>query len=366
MVVPSHGRDIRPVGAPVSRRGRDGYRPAMDAIRIGLVADPAAPTEIARGMTDLRPPDGEGSWDVSVVSEPFTTGSEDVDAAVDRLQEHAREQDWDLVIGLTELPLHDDEGRHLLVDTDPQQRTAVLSLPALGGLRMHSRARRAVRSLVSGMVDSATTGERQVVLPRMRGRWRLLFGMVLANRPWLLVPGLKSALVAALATGAVATVNSTVWLLAGSMSWWRLVVATIASIALVVGWLVIDGGLWDRPDDDSPQAKERSRLYNLSTLLTLLVGVLICYAALYVVNLAWALFVLDPRVMGGYLSVPMGHGDLFVLAWFVASAATVGGGLGSGLESDEAIRAAAYSKREQDRRERLDDDERASDRQNND
>jgi hypothetical protein len=57
--------------------------------------------------------------------------------------------------------------------------------------------------------------------------------------------------------------------------------------------------------------------------------------------------------MGSYVDIPIGHGDLFVLAWFVASAATVGGGLGSGLESDEAIRAAAYSKREQDRRERL-------------
>ena len=122
--------------------------------------------------------------------------------------------------------------------------------------------------------------------------------MVLANRPWLLVPGLKSALVAALATGAVATINSTVWLLAGSLSWWRLVVATIASVALVVAWLVIDGELWDRPEDDSPQARERSRLYNASTLVTLMAGVLICYLALYVVNLAWAFFVLDPACDG--------------------------------------------------------------------
>jgi hypothetical protein len=325
----------------------------MEPIRIGLVADPAAPTEIARRMTDLSPLDGGGDWDITVVSEPFTIGSEDVDAAVSRLQDRAREEGWDLVVGLTELPLHDHKGRHLLVETDAEQRTAVLSLPALGGLRMRARARRAVRSLVSRMSDPHPTDEHRVALPHLRGRWRLLLGMVLANRPWLLVPGLKSALVAALATGAVATVNSTVWLLAGSMSWWRLVIATIASVALVVGWLVIDGELWDRPDDDSARARERSRLYNGSTLLTLTAGVLICYAALYVVNLAWAFFVLDPDVMGGYLHDPISHADLFVLAWFVASAATVGGGLGSGLESDEAIRAAAYSKREQDRRDRL-------------
>jgi hypothetical protein len=327
----------------------------MKSIQVGLVADPASPTEIARRISDLEPPGGEDrdAWDIEVVSEPFTTGSEDVDTAMVRLGDHARQHEWDLVVGLTELPLRDDDGRYLLVETHPQQRMAVVSLPALGGVLMHARTRHAVRALVSGMADSSSLEQHRVRLPRLTGRWRLLLGMVLANRPWLLVPGLKSALVAALATGAVATINATVWLLAGSMSWWRLTVATIASIALVVAWLVIDGGLWDRPDDNSVQARERSRLYNTSTLLTLTTGVLICYLALYLVNLVWALFVLDPAVMGGYLHASVDYRDLLVLTWFVASAATVGGGLGTGLESDEAIRAATYSKREEERRNRL-------------
>ncbi|MBY9073861.1 hypothetical protein K1X13_03405 [Nocardioides sp. WL0053] len=328
----------------------------MKPIHVGLVADPASPTQMAHRIKDLDPPTGEhhGAWDIEVVSEPFTTGSEDVDTALARLGDQAHQHEWDLVVGLTELPLRDDDGRYLLIEADPQQRTAVLSLPALGGLRTQARTRHAVRTLVRGMAASSSQDEQhRVPLPRLGGRWRLLAGMVLANRPWRLVPGLKSALVAALATGAVATINSTVWLLAGSLSWWRLMVATIASVALVVAWLVIDGELWDRPDDNSPEARERSRLYNTSTLLTLTAGVLICYLALYVVNLVWAMFVLDPAVMGGYLHASLGYGDLFVLAWFVASAATVGGGLGSGLESDEAIRAAAYSKREEERRNRL-------------
>lgn len=322
----------------------------MPPLQVGLVADPAAPTEIARRLGDLG---GAGAWEITVVSEPFTTGSEDVDAAVGRLHDRGDQRGWDVVVGLTELPLHDEGGRPLLVTTDPGQTVAVLSLPALGGLRMHTRTRRALRSLLRGMADPHDTDQRRVTLSPRQGRWRLLMGMVLANRPWLLVPGLKSALVAALATGAVATINSSVWLLAGSLSGWRLVVASVVSIALVVGWLVVDADLWDRPADGSARARTRSRLYNASTVITLLLGVLACYAALYLVNLAWALFVLNPGVVGGYLHRRLGYGDLFVVAWFVASAATVGGGLGSGLESDEAIRAATYSQREQERRERL-------------
>ena len=220
----------------------------MTPINVGLMADPAKPTIVARGLGDLRQPDDSAPpWDVEVVSEPFTTGAEDAETALSRLGNHADQRSWDVVVGLTELPLREDGGRYLLVDADAQRRTAVVSLPALGGFRMHVRSRRAVLDVVSHLADPAASGECRVPLPRLTGRLRLIAGMVMANRPWLLVPGLKSALVAALTTGAIATINSTVWLLAGSLAWWRLVLATVASIGLVIAWLVIDGELWDRP-----------------------------------------------------------------------------------------------------------------------
>jgi hypothetical protein len=327
----------------------------MGAVRVGIVADPAAPTAVARRMIDLVPPDGSvrDVWDIDVVSEPFTLGSEDVEVALSRLRSRAESHAWDLVIGVTELPLRDDDGRYLVAALDPRRRAAVLSLPALGGFRTRTRARTAVQRLVSGMAEPVSPEEQRLPMPGLIARWHVLLGMVLANRPWLLAAGLKSALVAALATGAVATIEPTIWLLADALSGWRLGVATIASVAIVIAWIVIDGRLWDRPDDSTAAARERSRLYNVSTLMTLTVGVVICYVALYVVNLVWALFVLDPGVLGDSIGRPTTLGDLFVLTWFVASAATVGGALGTGLESDEAIRAAAYSKREEERRARL-------------
>src|SRR3954447_15083066 len=106
----------------------------MKPVHVGLVADPASPTKIARGISNLDPPKGEarGAWDFEVVSEPFTVGCEDVDTALGRLGDEARQHEWDLVVGLTELPLRDDDGRYLLIQADRQRGRAVLSLPALG------------------------------------------------------------------------------------------------------------------------------------------------------------------------------------------------------------------------------------------
>jgi len=184
----------------------------------------------------------------------------------------------------------------------------------------------------------------------------VLVGMVRANRPWRLVPGLSKALAAALATGAIATVNSTVWTLAGSLSVLRLVIATVGSVAIMIGWLVVDANLWHRPTEDSQEAKQKARLYNASTVITVGIGVLVCYGGLFLINLMWALFIISDRAFASLTRTSLDAADYVTLSWLVASVATVGGALGSGLESDEAVRAAAYSKREQERRHMLQQD----------
>ncbi|MFH8337030.1 hypothetical protein [Streptomyces sp. AM6-12] len=200
---------------------------------------------------------------------------------------------------------------------------------------------------VKGSLTTSTSNRRYL---------RVLLGMVRANRPWRLVPGLSKALAAALATGAVATVNSTIWTLATYLSTPRLVIAMVGSVALMIGWLIVDASLWQTTDEVSPEARKRAALYNASTIVTVGLGVILCYVGLMVINLVWALFILNDRVFASTTRTPLHATEYWTSSWFVASVATVGGALGSGLESDEAIRAAAYSKRAQERRSALQDD----------
>ncbi|THA28535.1 hypothetical protein E6W17_40840 [Streptomyces sp. A1547] len=358
---------------------------------MALLADPDAPTEIAQRMAQVLPArlaDTSGQerrFDVEVVSEPFTSGTEDLPTLMRRIMDRGSAENWDIVVALTDLPLH-SHGRKLVVNLSYEHGLALLSLPALGGLRLHTRARRAVEEAVlrlagpratgaegppsqpllgpfgrltpihPGPIGEEETADLRYVVSGPRGYLRVLVGMVRANRPWRLVPGLSKALAAALATGAVATVNSTTWSLAEALSAPRLAIAMVGSVGLMIGWLIVDGELWHRSTEGSPEARQRARLYNASTVMTVGIGVLFCYAGLIVINLAWALFVLNDRVFASMTRTPLHTTEYLTLSWFVASVATVGGALGSGLESDEAIRAAAYSKREQERRHMLQDD----------
>lgn len=136
---------------------------------VGLLADPEAPTKLANRLAKTLPgrlADGDrdlSAATVDVVSEPFTTGTEDASTLRDRIGEHARGRGWAVAIGLTELPLHADR-RHLVADVDTRTRTALVSVPALGGIRLHSAALRAVSDLVAELAaDGASPAPQAAV-----------------------------------------------------------------------------------------------------------------------------------------------------------------------------------------------------------
>ncbi|MFJ5658465.1 hypothetical protein ACIQD5_34700 [Streptomyces microflavus] len=355
-----------------------------------LLADPDAPTVVAKRLARTLPArlaeksGRQRRFAVEVLSRPFTADAEDPSTLMRRIVEDGSAENWDIVVALTDLPLHSHR-RRLVVDLSHEHGTALLSLPSLGGWRLQGKARRVVEEAVlslaasrspgceqaayrrpplgpfagrlapirPGTVDEEELADLRYVADGPRGYVKLLVGMVRANRPWRLVPGLSKALAAALATGAIATVDDTVWSLAISLGTPRLVVATVGSVGLMIGWLIVDANLWHRTTEGSPEARQRSVLYNTSTLVTVSIGAAVCYVGLIVVSFVWALFVLNGHVFASATRHPLNAQNYCTLSWFVASIATVGGALGSGLESDEAIRAAAYSTREQERRHML-------------
>ncbi|MGY5049902.1 hypothetical protein ACWDE0_30510 [Streptomyces sp. 900105755] len=359
---------------------------------VALLADPDAPTEIAQHIARKLPGrlakrSGQGRrFEVKVVTEPFTAGTEDLSTLMRRIMDRGRAENWDIVVALTDLPVH-SHGHKLVVELSHEHGLALISLPTLGGLRLRTRTVRAVEESVLSLASPGAAragepprrqplrrfvgplapvhpdpigeeeiGDLRYVVSGPRGYLRVLGGMVRANRPWRLVPGLTKALAAALATGAIATVNSTIWNLSEALSTVRLVIAMVGSVTLMIGWLIVDAHLWHRSTDASPEEKKRTSLYNASTVMTVGLGVIVCYGGLIAVNLLSALFILNDRVFATMTRSPLHATEYWTLAWFVTSIATVGGALGSGFESAEAIRAAAFSKREQERSEMLQDD----------
>ena len=356
--------------------GRSG--PA-DGVVVGLLADPDLPAELAERLAGELPEvlaerlGDQVPWQVRVECERFDLADEERILAVAR-ESRAREG-WDLVVCLTDLPRRSGL-RPILAEASLTDRVALASLPALGARRLYRRVRELVVGLVEELdqdrlapphggrerpsarrprlvasvrrVVTADTGANvRFLLPGVRGQVRLLAGMVRANRPWRLITGLSGSLAAALAAGAFAVVTSDIWRLADSLGPLRLAVATVFSIGAMVAWLVIDHELWERPG--GRVARDRARLFNTATVLTVVLGVGCLYVALLVATLAAAWFLVTGELLGQTLQHPVGWPEYLTIAWLASSIATVGGALGSGLESDQSVRAAAYGYRQQER-----------------
>ncbi len=162
----------------------------------------------------------------------------------------------------------------------------------------------------------------------------LLLGMLRANRPWRLAIRLSRVLVAA------ALVTSDIWRLTDHLGHVRLSVLTVGSALAMTLTIVIGANLWER--HPSANVREQVMLFNI---VTVIIGVVVFYIALFLIALAGTAVLVPDGFFASVLRHPVDFSDYLDLAWLAASIATLGGALGAGLESDDAVREAAYTYR---------------------
>lgn len=362
--------------------------PVPRTVIIGVISAPGTSTELAERLRpDLTERIGARlpgvRWVVQFVSDRLVEGPADLSQLISAARRRLIDEQWQLTVCVTDLPLQTAR-RPVVAHASMTHGVAVLSLPALGAVGVTRRAADALVRLVAALVGEAdrpnldahpttstTRGRTQAGAQRRRGavarrlqelggtvapeshgfglvagvitgNLRLLLGMLRANRPWRLAIRLSRALVAALAAAVFALVTSDIWRLADGLGPTRLALLTVGSVAAVVLAMVLGAGLWERPPRTG-SVREQVILFNLVTLATVVIGVLALYGTLLVLNLVGA-FLLVPRQS---LADALGHEATVAstagLAWLATSVATVGGALGAGLETDEAVREAAYS-----------------------
>jgi uncharacterized membrane protein len=136
-------------------------------------------------------------------------------------------------------------------------------------------------------------------------------------------------------------VTSDIWRIAATLAPPRLALVCLATIATAVATLIAAHGLWERATDR--RVREQAILFNLVTVITVAFGILALYAAVCVLSLAVAGLTIEPSVLAAQIGRRSGFGDYLRLALLAGALATVGGALGGALESDAAVREAAYA-----------------------
>jgi hypothetical protein len=355
-------------------------RPPQVALAVGLVGTAGISEEtLGRLCSDLV---GDlcqhlpgAVWSINAELDHRLGPPADLSDLLDCARRHLLDTDRHLVLLVTELPLNVGR-RPLLSHVSPSQGVAVVSLPGHGALAPKSRTRRSLLRAVQVLVGAAAPEDSDRDQPRrghrsragvdtrmhelatavspdqggvtfaaqvITGNLHLLAGMVRANQPWRLVLRLARSLSAALAAAVAALVTQDIWRLSEAMGAPRLAIATVGSIAAVCVALIAGAHLWERYPRRS--ARQQVLLLNAATTATVVLGVLALYVMLFSLTVVAVLLFVPDDLFASALARSLGPGDRVRLAWLVSSVATLAGALGAGLESDEAVRAAAYAHR---------------------
>ncbi|SIS48095.1 hypothetical protein [Salimicrobium flavidum] len=370
-------------------------------VRVGIVTAPGYTKRIGEGLYYSLPEllktyvDDTKEWVVESLESPLTGYTEEPDEVLGALLEKKKANEWDIAICLTDLPLFRDK-KLIVAEANSSENVALLSLPGLGATPLIKRIRESIMQLLSemyqgisyeardevqrtiGQIDkrrrkkynsrelvrkrgfdrfSPITREtpdadkmsevRYTVDSRTRGAMRLITGMVRANRPWMLFAPFIKVLVIAFTTGTFAVVFPTLWKLSNHYNLWRMFMINVVAVSLLVFWIMAAHKMWERKNDHS--SNYIRRLYNSTTLMTLMTMVSFYYTLLFICFQLIVFVLLPIDFIAEELNEDMETRSYFFIAWTATSISTIIGALGSTIEDEEVVLSGTYGNRQRQR-----------------
>lgn len=341
---------------------------------VGLVVDEGVPAGVAATLVNQL---AGRQAQVQVTIDRIPLDDNGGIPMVELARRYRSDNEWAIVVLITDLPMRLGT-TPLVADYNTKHRVALLSLPALGAVQLANRLCGLAVPLIQHLAEpdagtlsallrstkrigsfrvpirhvpsDSPKGDQYLALAGYGGRLQMLFGMVRSNRPWRLVPSLERATAAAAATAAFPMFYSGLWPMADMLHPARLALISVLAIGAMVTWFICYNRLWERPSGHRQRGE--AVLFNASTVITLGIGVAVMYMVLFTVTMVVAVTVIDSRYLQSQLGHPAGLDAYVRIVWLACSMGIIAGALGSSFDSEEAVRHAAYSRRERERQAR--------------
>ena len=360
---------------------------------IGLVVAPGVTEKLAQSLINDIPnilseqDNHQRDWKVDLVVDPLTGFAESVEEIFKKVQDYHNKREWDYVVGITDLPMFYHQNV-LALDINKKNGAAIFSYPAFGWRPVKNRFKHAIVTIINELhyserehvgyddnnrvkkeinkqfpfsriekteVHLKETGNnhlRYLSNSRSLGMIRLVSGMTFANNPLNMMASLSNIVAIAFTTGAFGLIFSTMWNMGLNFSPWRLFGISIMAILGMLVWIMVSHGLWE----STKKAKHKRivMLYNLTTIMTLLIAIVIYYMILYLLFLIAELVLLPPGFLGQQVGLngPASVQLYLSIPWFATSISTVAGAIGAGLLNDQLIKESTYGYRQKVRYEK--------------
>lgn len=354
--------------------------------KIGLIAAPEFAEKLTSKLVKKLPSSlkkaisNQAEWKIDFIVDPMTGAAETIDEIFTKAKTLKEDNDWDYIVCLTDLPIFHGN-KVVAADINEEKGVILLSLPAFGWGPLVKRIKHAIIYTFKDLDNSKKTRSkstekhliwrkfpispiqrikirltetnnmhiRYLIYPRLNGGFRLLLGMTFANNPLKMMSSLTGVIAVAFTTGGFGLIFTTMWKLSHLFSNIRLGAITLVAIIGMSLWVIIAHELWEPVSTSSH--KRISRLYNLTTISTLLISVTVYYLVVFILFYATAQVLIPPGLLGETLE--LNHSakitDYLKIAWFAASLATMTGAIGVGLENEAVVRDSTYGYRQKNR-----------------